>query len=316
MHYAIHSLDRADHLRKDDTALSQMFENPSSRFYPVYKGDSLVQRFATPKQTTTAVSISKPAHLSRIDVTFLGLDESSEQRIACFAFSCSDYTDTQLQQLLDLAPSGSEFLSLRTVGPLIDNFEGSILAYAKALTGWHDTIKYCEHCGNSLITTAGGHVKKCRSCERLQFPRTDPAVIMLVERAATSTTPAQCLLGRNRNWPEGVFSTLAGFVEPGESLEHAVMREVYEESNIKTSNVQYIASQPWPFPRSIMLGFIATAESSEITCDPNELEEAHWFDAQQIKSFGTWGDESDGHKLPRTDSIAFYLISQWLASQA
>ena len=307
MHYAIHTLDRADHLRKDDSALQLLFDDPQTRFYPVYQGDSLIR---SSEQSPAAVAISKPADLTITRAIFLGLHSS----IACFAFSCADYSDKQHQQIIDQAPDNTNFINLRTIGPLLDDHEGSILAYAKALTGWHDAVKFCELCGANLVSTGGGHVKKCSnsSCAQLQFPRTDPAVIMLVEHTASGNDPARCLLGRNRNWPEGVFSTLAGFVEPGESLEHAVMREVYEESRISTSNVRYLGSQPWPFPRSIMLGFIATAESTDIEVDPTELEEAHWFTAEQIKKFGTWGDASAGPKLPRSDSIAHHLISHWL----
>ncbi len=309
MHYANPSLDRADHLRKDDTALERMFNDPQTRFYPVHKGDSLVQSC---DPSHASVAINKPSNLHISKAIFLGLDNTA----ACFAFSCSEYTDGQRQQIIDQAPDNTEFINLRTIGPLLNDHEGSILAYAKALTGWHDTIKFCELCGSGLTITGGGHVKKCSNtgCAHLQFPRTDPAVIMLVERAATANSPALCLLGRNRNWPEGVFSTLAGFVEPGESLEHAVMREVYEESRIKTSNVRYLASQPWPFPRSIMFGFIATADTTDIHIDPHELEEAHWFGAEQLKGFGTWGDMAAGPKLPRSDSIAHYLINHWLDS--
>ncbi len=307
MHYANPSLDRADHLRKDDATLERMFNDSQTRFFPVYRGDSLIQ---STQPAPAAVAINKPNDLPISKAIFLGLDNT----IACFAFSCSEYTNEQRQHIFDQAPDNTDFISLRTIGPLLNNHEGSILAYAKALTGWHDTIKFCELCGSCLTTTGGGHVKKCinSDCAHLQFPRTDPAVIMLVERAATADAPAMCLLGRNRQWPDGVFSTLAGFVEPGESLEHAVMREVYEESRIKTSNVRYLGSQPWPFPRSIMLGFIATADSTDIQIDPHELEEAHWFSAEQLKDFGTWGDEDEGPKLPRSDSIAHYLINYWL----
>lgn len=139
---------------------------------------------------------------------------------------------------------------------------------------------------------------------------------MLVTRPATKNSPALCLLGRNQNWPKGVFSTLAGFVETGESLEQAVQREVLEETSISTENVRYIASQPWPFPRSIMLGFEATATSSQIRCDPDELDDAQWFSAEQLKTFGTWGDEAYELQLPRQDSIARLLIERWMTEQS
>jgi len=151
---------------------------------------------------------------------------------------------------------------------------------------------------------------QCQQCEKQVFPRTDPAVIMLVERV-TANGERYCLLGRNPAWPDGVFSTLAGFVETGESLEEAVAREVFEEAGIVVSNARYLASQPWPFPQSIMLGFVATADTCEITIDENELAEARWFTDQEIATFGSWGDDSPGPKLPRPDSIARYLIESW-----
>lgn len=117
-------------------------------------------------------------------------------------------------------------------------------------------------------------------------------------------------------WPEGVYSTLAGFVEPGESLEMAVQREVMEEASIVTTDVRYVASQPWPFPRSIMLGFEAIATSTDITCDQDELEDAQWFTRDEIQTFGNWGDDSTGKKLPRPDSIARHLIDRWLGACA
>lgn len=151
------------------------------------------------------------------------------------------------------------------------------------------------------------------SCEKQLFPRTDPAVIMLVERH-TESGERVCLLGRSAAWPKEVYSTLAGFVETGESLEEAVAREVLEEASITVTDVRYMASQPWPFPQSIMLGFIATATSDVIDIDPAELAEAHWFSDKQIADFGNWGDESTGPKLPRPDSIARYLIDSWIKS--
>jgi NAD+ diphosphatase len=135
---------------------------------------------------------------------------------------------------------------------------------------------------------------------------------MLVTYTPAENAPALCLLGKSPNWPDGVFSTLAGFVEPGETLEMAVRREVKEETSIITQDVRYVASQPWPFPRSIMLGFEAIATSTEISCDPDELEDAQWFTREQIKTFGSWGDQTDGYKLPRRDSIARHLIERWL----
>jgi len=139
-----------------------------------------------------------------------------------------------------------------------------------------------------------------------------PAVIMLVTHQPTDGSAPRCLLGRSARWPSGVFSTLAGFVEPGESLEQAVQREVMEEVAIVTDNARYIASQPWPFPRSIMLGFEANALTTDIQCDPTEIADAKWFTAEELKTFGTWGDDAFELQMPRTDSIARFLINHWL----
>ncbi len=307
MHYVQNTIDRSDHLRKDDAKLSQLLTHADARFYPIHKGQVL-----TTTDNSAALSIDRPNALTLEETIFLGIENS----IPCFAFSCKDHSDDQLQQLIHTARAPAQFNELRSAGPMLEYHESALLAYARALVGWQDSVNYCEHCGSGLRNTQGGHVKKClaNDCGRLQFPRTDPAVIMLVELAATDSEPARCLLGRNPNWPPGVFSTLAGFVEPGETLEHAVAREVYEESRIRVTNVRYMASQPWPFPRSIMLGFVADAQSDVIECDPLEIEEAHWFSKAQLAKFGDWGDDSDGAKLPRQDSIARYLINHWISS--
>ena len=194
----------------------------------------------------------------------------------------------------------------------INHDDGALLIYAKGLTHWHSTTHHCSRCGAALENTLGGHVKQCTdtTCSQLVFPRTDPAVIMLVTRTFDDGVE-RCLLGRSPVWPAGMYSTLAGFVESGESLEQAVIREVFEEAGIVVDNVQYVSSQPWPFPRSIMLGFKAEAATSEITLDEMELEDAQWFSRDDLNTFGTWGDANFNYQLPRIDSIAYSLIGQW-----
>ncbi|MGK7295557.1 MAG: NAD(+) diphosphatase, partial [Candidatus Wenzhouxiangella sp. M2_3B_020] len=144
-------------------------------------------------------------------------------------------------------------------------------------------------------------------CGRTAFPRTDPAIIVLVRHP----TEAKCLLGRASGWPAGVYSTLAGFVEPGESLEQTVRREVYEESGVEVGEVVYLASQPWPFPSSLMVGFHARARTTEIQRHDQELEDARWFTADELRSAGEW-DGDEPLCLPRRDSIARALIQAWL----
>ncbi len=205
-------------------------------------------------------------------------------------------------------PAPVEFTDLRRVGPLLARQEGSLLAYARGIAYWHSRHRFCGVCGSATLSEEGGHVRRCTNatCDAQHFPRTDPAVIMLVHDGD------RCLLGRQRIWPTGMHSTLAGFVEPGESLEEAVAREVFEEAGILVDEVRYHSSQPWPFPASIMLGFHARARSSEIRVDHSELEDARWFERSYLLSH----QDDDSFRLPRRDSIARRLIEDWLRRDA
>lgn len=319
MFYTHAELDRADHLRKDKAVQIQLYKDKNAQLLPVWRGKLLVgEDDASAPNMLSIATIDCP--LSTDTAIFLGLVNKKP----VFAQSLSDLDENDLSAWLALARmaypqyTNIRFDDLRVIGPsLFVKDEGALMAYARGLTYWHDNALYCSRCGHALHSINAGHIKRCgnNDCNYQSFPRTDPAVIMLVTQPATDNSPALCLLGRNQNWPPGVFSTLAGFVETGESLEQAVQREVLEEANISTENVRYIASQPWPFPRSIMLGFEATATSTEITCDTNELEDAQWFSAEQISTFGTWGDASYKQQLPRQDSIARLLIDRWITEQ-
>ncbi len=319
MFYTHGLLDRADHLRKSEAKQAELFNAPGAKLVPVWQGKSLVgeDQAGIPHMLTLPANTAPSDKHQKI---FLGLVESSPM----FAISVSNADESSLAEWSTIAAQHHtdsqkvRFDDLRVVGPALCASDGALMAYARGMIYWHDTCRFCSRCGGELHSTNGGHIKLCSTddCQHHTFPRTDPAVIMLIKHMATSESPALCLLGRNKNWPPGVFSTLAGFVEVGESLEQAVQREVYEEANITTENVQYVASQPWPFPRSIMLGFEATATSTEITCDPDELEDAQWFTVEQLKTFGTWGDERCEFQLPRTDSIARFLIDRWINEQS
>jgi len=318
MFYTHGQLDRADHLRKHKAQLAELFDSIDAQVLPVWRGKLLVGDGPdnTPHMLSIPAQSSSVTEQQRI---FLGL--INEQPV--FAASIGAQEESALENWVSLAQTqhadsnNIRFDDLRIIGPALAANEGALMAYARGMIYWHDTCSFCIRCGNALHSINGGHIKCCASekCHYQSFPRTDPAVIMLVTREASADSPALCLLGRNKDWPPGVFSTLAGFVEVGESLEQAVSREVLEESSITTNNVRYIASQPWPFPRSIMLGFEANATSSEISCDPNELDDAQWFTVEQLKEFGTWGDEQYEFQLPRTDSIARFLIDRWIARQ-
>jgi NAD+ diphosphatase len=315
MFYTHGALDRADHLRTDADAIKRLRNADSTRLVPVWRGTLLVTSPATDhsgKGVPTSLASLESSH-SAPDAIFLGLIED----VAWFAWSVSELDDEARRALANKAsddtgkPVSAEFADLRVSGPNLHANEGALLAFARALIWWQEKTNFCSQCAGPLRSTNAGHVRQCEN-EHTHFPRTDPAVIMLVTRQPEDGSDEQILLGRNANWPDGVYSTLAGFVEPGESLEQAVMREVHEEAGIFTEDVRYVASQPWPFPRSIMLGFEARAINSDIRCEPTELADARWFTREDLKHFGVWGDQDDGFKLPRPDSIARFLVDRWI----
>ncbi len=199
-------------------------------------------------------------------------------------------------------------MSLRSAGLQLAADEASLFAYAKGLSHWQRETRFCTHCGAPLLLVAAGHRAQCTNaeCARLHFPRTDAAVIMLVEHDGA------CLLGRQAGWPPGRYSTLAGFVEPGEALEDAVRREVAEEAGVIVDQVRYHSSQPWPMPASLMVGFIATAVSRQIRMRDHELEDARWFTPAQIVD-----GIADGSFLPSTRlSVSYQLLAHWLRQRA
>jgi len=305
LHYTGATIDRVDALRKDERQVNALWLRDTTLVVPMYGHGNFVNR-----ETSTAIFKSRAelqsAGISHESATLLGVNDG----VGLFAVDCDDEIAAQWQ---DIEAKG-EFADLRTIGPLLPRQQAAILAYAKGILYWQQNSGFCARCGGANRLIHAGHAMQCEQCDKLIFPRTDPAVIMLVERL-TQTGERCCLLGRSPAWPEGVYSTLAGFVETGESLEEAVAREVHEEAGIVVSNARYLASQPWPFPQSIMLGFVATADTEEITLDENELAEARWFTDQEIAKFGSWGDDTPGPKLPRPDSIARFLIDSWRANK-
>ncbi|ASJ76535.1 NADH pyrophosphatase [Granulosicoccus antarcticus IMCC3135] len=315
MFYTHSTLDRADHLRKDDAQIESLRAHRDARLVPVWHLQTMVAKVSD-TILPQALLLSADCPLPEGQTVFLGLQGTSP----IFAVDVSTLDENQRDALADksITRSGQAlpgvFADLRLAGPSLPEDDGSLLAYARGLMYWNSTARFCESCGNALVSSNAGHTRTCSNhdCTFIAFPRTDPAVIMLVSHTPDGDGEPVCLLGRSPAWPEGVFSTLAGFVEAGESLENAVRREVMEEASIKVGEVRYIASQPWPFPRSIMLGFEAVATSTEINCDTLELADAQWFTRKQLAGFDNWGDESDNFKLPRKDSIARFLIDRWM----
>jgi NAD+ diphosphatase len=294
--YAGGDLDRIEHWRKDPAWLKMRLADPTSLFVPVWRNQSLV--IGAGEANPRALFLG-PHQLAVQDgeAVLLGVREER----AYFAIDLSGH-DAPLEALS--VETAAEFIELRRVGPLLPRAEGSLLAYARGMAYWHTRQRFCGTCGSPTVSEEGGHQRRCTvaACNTLHFPRTDPAVIMLVHDGD------RCLLGRQRRWANGMYSTLAGFVEPGESLEEAVAREVFEETAIVVDAVTYHSSQPWPFPASLMLGFHARARTTEIRVDGRELEGACWFERDYLLKHR----DDDSFRLPRRDSIARRLIEDWL----
>ncbi len=198
-------------------------------------------------------------------------------------------------------PPGARLSELRPIAANLPADSAGLLAYARALAYWRERHRFCGVCGSLTTPASAGHVLRCTndSCAATFFPRIDPAIIVLV----TDPSGERALLGRQANWPPGRYSTIAGFVEPGESLEDAVAREVYEETGVRTASVSYHSSQPWPFPSSLMLGFRAVAATLDIAHIDGELQDARWFSRAEIAA---------GHPvIPPSVSISYKLIEAW-----
>jgi NAD+ diphosphatase len=284
-------LDRAASLRSSPERLEEAWRRPDTRVVPVWRSKHIVLR-----EDVTSLVLLGPD----------GLEAYRESRVLLGTAGNAAYFAVDLSAVGEPGespglPPQHAVLGLREVAPLVSRAEGALLAYAGGILSWHRRHRFCGVCGGETRSTQGGHVRACasESCKELHFPRTDPAVIMLVTEGDRS------LLGRQASWPKGVYSTLAGFVEPGESLEEAVRREVYEETSVEVEEVHYHSSQPWPFPSSLMLGFTARARTREIRLQPEELEDARWFTREQLLS-------RDGIELPSSISIARRLIEDWL----
>ena len=280
-------VDRIGERRKDREWLARAIRSEHSRFVPVWGDKCLVS--GDPLHSVLLRKHQIPDFVVDQDLIFLGLFHDQP----AFAFSLSADGSAPFAEL-------GEFHDLRLLGSELPPDEANLAAHARALVLWHASQLYCGVCGSSAQPEVGGNSRICanNNCGREIFPRVDPAIIVLV------TNRDRCLLGRQSSWPEGRYSTIAGFVEPGESLEDSVRREVYEETNVHVGRVRYHSSQPWPFPSSLMLGFFAEATSSDVVLNDRELEDAQWFTRKELRS--------GFPKLPFRISIARRLVDDWL----
>lgn len=292
-------LDRLAEYRDDAEWVSKTLHSPAARFVPLWRSRSLIEQ--TP-QGQIAVYL-RPGNLDSLDSiqppTLLGTDGKR------YFFAVS-INDQQRSEILQLRPK-AQFLDLRRASVDMDAKHAGVLAYAKALHYWQHRHVFCGVCGHPNRLQSSGHKLICSNeeCARQSFPRIDPAIIVLV------THGDACLLGRNGGWPAKRFSTLAGFVEPGESLEDAVVREVFEESRVRLRDIRYVSSQPWPFPASSMCGFYAEAEARDCK-ESAELEELRWYNCKELEA-------AIGARevlLPPPVSIAFRLIADWFRGQS
>lgn len=276
--------DRRAELRHDQEWLERAWAAPRTRVVAV-AGTRLRTRDG-------AVAWDTPQDAPEGLRVLLGLDENERATFAVFG----------ARELAD----DEGWAGLRQVAAAVSAEDLAYLMHAVGLAEWHAATRHCPRCGTRLEPTQAGHVLHCAGCGRDQFPRTDPAVIMIVTDAED-----RALLGRQPSWPAGRWSTLAGFVEPGESLEDAVRREVREETGVLVGDVEYVGSQPWPMPASLMLGFRARATSTEVAVDGTEIEEARWFSRAEARSAA----EDGTLVIPPGISISRSLITGWYGDE-
>ena len=291
-------LDRLAEFRDDAEWVSRALHSTAARFVPMWRSRSLIAGNAE-GQLAVYLRNGELENLDSIQPpTLLGTDGKRH-------FFAVSINDQQREALLTLHPEAS-FVDLRRASVDMDAKHAGVLAYAKALHYWQHRHHFCGVCGHPNRLQSAGHKLVCSNeeCARQSFPRIDPAIIVLV------THGNACLLGRNSNWPPKRFSTLAGFVEPGESLEDAVVREVFEEAHVRLKEIRYVSSQPWPFPASSMCGFYAEAENRD--CQPSqELEELRWFNVEEL----TAAVKDRSIMLSPPVSIAFRLLADWYRQQ-
>lgn len=283
--FGANPLDRCDALRLDTGAIDALAAAPGAKAVLVAGEAVLVD----PALGGAGVRHPLAGVAGAGERIFLGRDAAGDAHFAI--------------DLTDAPPVGLVALPLRAVAgdPAADPGVVGIVAQARSLVAWHATHRFCARCGAPTIAAAGGTRRVCSACAAEHFPRTDPVVIMLVRSGG------DCLLARAPRFQTGFYSTLAGFMEPGETIESAVRREVMEETGIRVGRVTYVASQPWPFPSSLMIGCIADAESRDITVDTHELVDARWFGRDEVESMLS-GSHPDGLTAPKPLAIAHHLM--------
>jgi NAD+ diphosphatase len=304
-------IDRAAELRGDAEALARHLASPLAKVLPVWRGKPLFgpegAGFLAPDHPVLAGAGG--------DLVFLGIVGEA----ARFARDLSDWIPPEdaeapqqgffdtTEQRHPALPEDWRFAELRGVMASLPRADAEFAATAKAVLSWHRSHRFCSACGQESALAEAGWQRRCTACGTSHFPRTDPVVIMLVTRGN------ETLIGRSPGWPEGMYSCLAGFMEPGETFEAAVRREVAEETGIRVGAVRYLACQPWPYPSSLMIGCHGAAEAGAITLDPAELEDALWISREELA--GVLAGTHPRIRQPRKGAIAEFLLSNWVADR-
>ena len=304
-------LDRSGNNRSNQKKISEYREHTSSKYLLYWRGKLPVT--SDTRDQLCWMNKEHPLVLNHDKTSiFLGLDNN----IPIFSINISSWMpdnydseaakaffDKKIYNHPDM-PKESYFAELRGFMNKISTKEAEISVVARGMHAWHESNGFCPKCGNASISAHSGWQRNCIHCKTSHFPRTDPVVIMLV------TNGNNILLGRSPGWPERMYSCLAGFMEPGETIEGAVKREVFEETSVKIGEVKYLTSQPWPFPSSLMIGCIAEATSRKILVDPKEIENAIWVGREEMLE--VFSGNSQFMYPARKGSIANFMIKKWM----
>jgi len=272
---------RSGEIRNDAEALQSLWHAPDTRFVVMHESRFIVRDGQALLLEGCEIHALAAPHES----AYLGLRDGTHLFGVALAEPGADELDA------------AAFANFRGLLSDLPEDDAALLAYAKGVLEWQARHRFCGVCGGTNESRSGGFIMVCTDCGHKNFPRVDPAIIVLVHDGE------RCLLGQQRSWPEGRYSTVAGFVEPGESLEDAVRREVHEETNVTVGATEYLGSQPWPFPMGMMVGFHAQAESTDIALNDGELADALWITREQLATGKV--------VLPPVTSIAFRLIERW-----